>query len=203
MRYFYILVAAGTLLSSFCASAPTGSSESITFINSTALPDVACLPDSHLKAAAAGIDIYGEIPGDYIQKNGSIYHFAEGSNASTWARAQLDIKHDSNPPDVQKRWVFSGVGIGMWSESDVKGYGVWFDNVAYGASYFSSSADMQFKSVGISYRGLYDGIEQLDFSISDGTSLCGKFVYTCGKIEGPEYWNTEPVSCFRLWLRGP
>lgn len=100
-----MLVAAGTLLSSFCASAPTVSSEPIDFLNSTALPSLPSTPESHQRAAAAGIDIYGEIPEDYTHKNGSAYHFAEGSNASTWARAQLDIEVDSIPADVKKRWV--------------------------------------------------------------------------------------------------
>ena len=105
MRYYSPFIAAATLLSSFCASAPTGTSEPISFLNATSLPNISPIPESHQRAAAAGIDIYGEIPGDYIHKNGSIYHFAEGSNAATWARAQLDIKHDSSPPDVRRRWV--------------------------------------------------------------------------------------------------
>lgn len=105
MKYSYMLIAAGTLLSSFCSAAPTVSPGRITFVNATGPQTFSFIPESHQKAAAAGIDIYGAIPEDYTHKNGSIYHFEEGSNASTWARAQIDIKHDSIPLDAQKRWV--------------------------------------------------------------------------------------------------
>ena len=90
----------------------------------------------------------------------------------------------------------------MWTEPDIKGSGTWFDNVAYDANYYSTTSDMTYNSVGISYRGLND-IEQLDFSVSDGTSLCGKYLYSAGKVAGPEYWNTIPISCFRLWVNRP
>lgn len=102
MQYSHILLAAGTLLISLCASAPTVPSGRISFINNTALPIVSTIPESHQKAAAAGIDIYGPIPDDYTHNNGSTYHFLEGSNAAKWARAQLDIKPEEIP---QKRWV--------------------------------------------------------------------------------------------------
>lgn len=70
-------------------------------VNSTTL-SIASPPQSHIRAAAAGIDIYGEIPNDYVHKDGSACFVLEGSNASIWVHAQLDIPPVQGP---QKRQV--------------------------------------------------------------------------------------------------
>jgi len=91
----------------------------------------------------------------------------------------------------------------MWAGYDCTGNGYWVWNVAYNADWYPNTWPQEYVSVGISYRGLYDGIEQLDFSVWDGISPCGKYLYTAGSVKQPEYWNTIPLTCFRLLLKGP
>ena len=67
-----------------------------------AAPIVPVIPESHLNATRAGIDIYGPIPNDYTHQEGSVYSFEAGSNASIWVRAQLDI---TAYPNLDKRQV--------------------------------------------------------------------------------------------------
>ena len=81
------------------------------------------------------------------------------------------------------------------------GNGYWVSNVAYGADYYPDTWPQEYISVGISYRGLYSGVEQLDFSVWDGFSPCGNWKYTAQTVTGPEWWNSDPITCFRLWLK--
>jgi hypothetical protein len=94
MRLIRLFLVAGSYLFAFCIAAPV--SHAAQEVKATHLTNTS-IPASHLAAAAAGIDIYGEIPFDYLHKNGSTYHFAPGTNASIWVRAQID--KPLSPPD--------------------------------------------------------------------------------------------------------
>ena len=87
--FFTTFAVCATLLQSSVA-APTTLSTSLTISRATSREP--SIPESVLNATAAGIDVHGPIPEDYTRKEGAIYHFAAGSNASTWARAQLDLE---------------------------------------------------------------------------------------------------------------
>ncbi|MCJ1246106.1 hypothetical protein MMC30_003311 [Trapelia coarctata] len=156
---------------------------------------------AHRKAAAAGIDIYGPIPDDYIHKDGSAYHFAEGSNASIWVHAQFDISHKQR---VEKRQTPTTgpahIGISLWTSPGITGLSFWIDDVVYNTPYYSIWP-FDFLSVGIAYRSLdYD--EQLDLSYGKGDERCGLYLYSPGvmPVQSWTQWDTQPVTCFRLWV---
>ena len=86
MHYHETILAASMLLATLVVAAPT----------------IPVVPESHLNAARAGIDIYGPIPADYTHQEGSMYRFEAGSNASIWVRAQLDI---TARPNLHERQV--------------------------------------------------------------------------------------------------
>jgi hypothetical protein len=90
----------------------------------------------------------------------------------------------------------------MWVGYDCNnGNGYWVNNVAYDGNYWPNTWPQEYISVGISYRGLIDGVEQLDFSQLGGDqNECGVYRYSAQKVPEPQCWNSQPVTCFRLWL---
>lgn len=80
--------------------------------------------ESFKNATDLGVDIYGNIPEDFEEKDGEF--FAEpGSKAWTWARAQIDIDWEGLSQEkrdlVEKRQSGSAnIGIGMWDRDACK-----------------------------------------------------------------------------------
>jgi hypothetical protein len=109
MHFFRLLLMAKACLSLPCLMNPCPwitEEVKATQPTNTSMP-ARSIPASHLAAAAAGIDIDGEIPSDYLHKNGSAYHFAPGSNASIWVRAQIDKPWAPPNETLSKRQVGS------------------------------------------------------------------------------------------------
>lgn len=144
-------------------------------------------------AEQRGIDVNGPIPSDAQSIEGG-YTFEADSDASVWVLAQLTPS--SSSAGIERRQQ-ANIGIGMFAGSNCLGEGSWIDNVSYGSS---TSRNVQFASVGISYRGLQAG-EHLDFSkaTSSNNNLCGTYVYSAAPFTGIGCFNSQPINCFRLW----
>ena len=59
---------------------------------STAHP-VAGTADSLVRAAEAGIDVLGAIPGDHIRARDGALHAKAGTRVALWIRAQMDVSN--------------------------------------------------------------------------------------------------------------
>jgi hypothetical protein len=222
MHFLRPLLVVGSLLSTACIAAPAPHAGQDVKVS---LPTNNTIPASHLAAAAAGIDIYGEIPSDYLHKNGSAYHFAPGSNASIWVRAQIDkpwsppnstlserqvgsVSHppfSSSPPSYPinlltaslPQYAYSGLAIGVWGDYACQGYGTWIDNVEYIIDDYATPY-AGFYSTAIAYRAMYSW-EHLDYSTWNGISYCGDYLYSAGYETPPGCWSSMQFYCFRLW----
>ncbi len=171
---------AGALLSSFTFAAPA-----------TDGAQPAAQTNALDAAKAAGIDPYAAIPTDYTKYENGAYHFEEGSKASKWAKAQLELP--SAPEGLEKRQA-GNIGIGMWAQDWCTGAGVWADNVYYNVNNYGTT---NFFSVGISYRGIRSN-EKLDFSKLAGGDWCGQYAYSAARNTPTGCFNSQLINCFNL-----
>lgn len=138
-----------------------------------------------------GIDPYGAMPSDATLLGTGAYGFAEDSDASYWARAQVAL---ATSTDLAKRQS-AKIGIGMWASNGCTGQGVWVDDVTHDINYY---VGLNMISVGISYRAMASN-EHLDFSKQNGGDWCGTFAYTAGKQTPIGCFNSQIINCYRLW----
>lgn len=137
-----------------------------------------------------GIDVLGPIPSDAVPIEGG-FEFADDSDASHWARAQVAI---ATSPDLKKR-EFANIGIGMFSSEGCTGRGAWFDNVQYTVQH---ATNVDLFSVGISYRAMANG-EHLDFSkLGAGGDWCGTFLYSAGANTPIGCFKSQAINCFNF-----
>lgn len=134
--------------------------------------------DIFAKCKEAGVDPYGQIPGDYTSydKTTHTYHFSAGSKCALWAAAQVytdDKKHEKRQGSGP-----ANIGIGMWAQDNCAGEGVWVDDVNYNVNTY---ATLNLYSVLIKYRGLRNN-EHLDFSRLSGNDWCGQYLYSAGLV---------------------
>lgn len=149
------------------------------------------LNDAVAIAERCGINVNGPIPSDATAIDGG-FTFKAGSDASTWVRAQLALASSN---DIEKRQT-AIIGIGMFAGSNCLGEGSWIDNVKYGSQ---TSRNVEFHSVGISYRAMVSG-EHLDFSRAGPTlDLCGQYLYSAAPNTGIGCFNSQPINCFHFW----
>jgi len=145
----------------------------------------------------AGVDPYGPIPTDYDSNDNGKYFFSPGSKASLWARAQVDL--EGTPHAKRQGSGPANIGIGCWAQDWCTGQGVWVDDVNYNVDYYTT---FYCYSVGISYRGLRSN-EQLDFSVLSGSNWCGTYIYSAAPYTPVGCWNSQALTCWRLWLTSP
>lgn len=137
-----------------------------------------------------GIDIRGPIPSDAEPIEGG-FSFSADSDAAHWTRAQIALASSS---DIKQR-DFANIGIGMFAQNWCTGQGAWFDNVQYDVQH---AAHLFLYSVGISYRGIRNN-EHLDFSRLSNGDWCGQYRYSAGPNTQVGCFNSEAITCFRLW----
>ncbi|MCJ1246105.1 hypothetical protein MMC30_003310 [Trapelia coarctata] len=106
------------------------------------------------------------------------------------------------------------IGIGLYTAPGIDGLAFYTDAVRYNINYSAPHISKRFLGVLVTHRGLArwqaaGGLwfgDQLDLGtyLGEGDDPCERFVYSGGAVEGAySRWDTQPVSCFRLWRNLP